>query len=202
MHESGDRGADQQRRRGRADDGLPPAGPPGGYRALEMLQGPVGGFEVPHGTEQHPAQGYLVQLAAGAGAAGAGASGTRAGATGPEKVGERTGGFSGVSPVGGAALVRLSGRALLARSALTARTVRSVRLLRIGVRSLLRPVVHNSVSRRVILVPVLVLVAGPAHVWASITTRSAAIPREPYALTEPSETPSVSATWASVMSAK
>lgn len=190
MHESGDGGADQQRRRGRADDGLPPAGAPGGHRALEMLQGPVGGFEVPHGAAQHPAQDDLVQLAV---------TGAEPAPDAPEEVGQRTGGFGGVSRVGGlggAALVRLSGRALLAR------TIRSVRLLRIGVRSLLRPVVHNSVSRRVVLVPVLVPVAGPAHVWASITTRSAAIPREPYALTEPSETPSVSATCASVMSAK
>lgn len=37
---------------------------------------------------------------------------------------------------------------------------------------------------------------------ASIATRSAAMPRDPYAFTEPSDIPSVSATWASVMSAK
>ncbi len=41
-----------------------------------------------------------------------------------------------------------------------------------------------------------------AHAGASMAIRSAAIPREPYALTEPSEMPSVSATCASVMSAK
>ncbi len=40
------------------------------------------------------------------------------------------------------------------------------------------------------------------HADASMASRSAAMPREPYALTEPSEMPSVSATWASVMSAK
>ncbi len=40
------------------------------------------------------------------------------------------------------------------------------------------------------------------HAVASIATRSAARPREPYAFTEPSDIPSVSATWASVMSAK
>ncbi len=41
-----------------------------------------------------------------------------------------------------------------------------------------------------------------AHAGSSMAIRSAAIPREPYAFTEPSDTPSVSATWASVMSAK
>ncbi|CAM5714728.1 hypothetical protein STENM223S_10828 [Streptomyces tendae] len=45
-------------------------------------------------------------------------------------------------------------------------------------------------------------VLGVAHDDASMASRSAAMPREPYALTEPSEMPSVSATWASVMSAK
>ncbi len=40
------------------------------------------------------------------------------------------------------------------------------------------------------------------HAGASMATRSAAIPREPYALTEPSDIPRVSATCASVMSAK
>ena len=40
------------------------------------------------------------------------------------------------------------------------------------------------------------------HAGASIATRSAAMPRDPYALTEPSDMPSVSATCASVMSAK
>ena len=46
------------------------------------------------------------------------------------------------------------------------------------------------------------LLVVPAHAGASMATRSAAMPREPYAFTEPSDMPSVSATWASVMSAK
>ncbi|MFD8617827.1 hypothetical protein [Streptomyces sp. NPDC059612] len=71
MHEGRYGGADQQCRRGRAHDGLSPAGAPGGHRALQMLQGPVGGFEVPHGAVQHPAQGDLVQLVARTGEAGA-----------------------------------------------------------------------------------------------------------------------------------
>lgn len=45
-------------------------------------------------------------------------------------------------------------------------------------------------------------VRSVAHTGSSMAMRSAAIPREPYAFTEPSDTPSVSATWASVMSAK
>lgn len=47
-----------------------------------------------------------------------------------------------------------------------------------------------------------VVPAVRAHAGASMATRSAAMPREPYAFTEPSDMPSVSATWASVMSAK
>ena len=47
-----------------------------------------------------------------------------------------------------------------------------------------------------------VVLAVRAHAGASMATRSAAMPREPYAFTEPSDMPSVSATWASVMSAK
>ena len=47
-----------------------------------------------------------------------------------------------------------------------------------------------------------VALAVRAHAGASMATRSAAMPREPYALTEPSDMPRVSATWASVMSAK
>lgn len=47
-----------------------------------------------------------------------------------------------------------------------------------------------------------VVLAVRAHADASMATRSAAMPREPYALTEPSDMPRVSATWASVMSAK
>jgi hypothetical protein len=38
------------------------------------------------------------------------------------------------------------------------------------------------------------VVVTAAHFVASMATRSAAIPREPYALTEPRETPRVSAT--------
>lgn len=72
------------------------------------------------------------------------------------------------------------------------------RLLRIRLRSAVRPVVHNVVSSPVIVVPVF----RPAHACASIVTRSAAMPLDPYAFTEPSDIPSVSATWASVMSEK
>ncbi|CAM5718836.1 hypothetical protein SMICM304S_05401 [Streptomyces microflavus] len=233
MHEGGDRGADEQRRRSRADDGLASAGAPGGNRALQMFKGSVGGFEVAHGAVQHPAQDHLVQLAVGAHAhartgvrTGARASTdararARTGIVGaravtrsapapaaPEDVGERTGGALRTAAVSAIRSRRRRRRRFrprfrfraLVRLALRALVVRTVRAIRVGVRGLLGPVVHNSVSRRVILVPVLVPV--PAHAWASITTRSAAIPREPYALTEPSEIPSVSATWASVMSAK
>ena len=57
-----------------------------------------------------------------------------------------------------------------------------------------------SLPRRIPLpLPFLALVA---HAGSSMAMRSAAIPREPYAFTEPSDMPSVSATWASVMSAK
>ncbi len=52
------------------------------------------------------------------------------------------------------------------------------------------------------LVAVRACVVAVAHAGASMATLSAAIPREPYALTEPRDMPSVSATWASVMSAK
>lgn len=55
--------------------------------------------------------------------------------------------------------------------------------------------------RRRISLPFLTLVLV-AHAGSSMAIRSAAIPREPYAFTEPSDMPSVSATWASVMSAK
>lgn len=61
-----------------------------------------------------------------------------------------------------------------------------------------RPVVHNSVPSPVVKRPVrpvpLKPVPVPAHAVASMATRSAAMPREPYAFTEPREIPSVSAT--------
>lgn len=61
-----------------------------------------------------------------------------------------------------------------------------------------RPVVHNFVSSPVVKRPVrpvpLKPVPVPAHAVASMATRSAAMPREPYAFTEPSDIPSVSAT--------
>ncbi len=66
----------------------------------------------------------------------------------------------------------------------------------------------EGVTEAAVRIPAVAPVAGVslrkvvAHTGASIATRSAAMPREPYALTEPSESPRVSATWASVMSAK
>ncbi|GAQ69134.1 hypothetical protein T45_00856 [Streptomyces turgidiscabies] len=50
--------------------------------------------------------------------------------------------------------------------------------------------------------PVLALAWFAAHAGSSMAMRSAAMPREPYAFTEPSDMPSVSATCASVMSEK
>lgn len=72
-------------------------------------------------------------------------------------------------------------------------------------------VVHSSVPsvrlpvlvlRAPFLVTALCVLVVLAHAGASMATRSAAMPREPYALTEPSDIPRVSATCASVMSAK
>lgn len=55
---------------------------------------------------------------------------------------------------------------------------------------------------RVPAVTVAPLGAARAHDVLPIATRRAAMPREPYALTEPTDMPRVSAAWASVMSAK
>lgn len=85
-----------------------------------------------------------------------------------------------------------------------------VRALRVGAVSV-GAVVHNFVPslRLLVLVlgaPPVLIGASPllvlTHAGASMAIRSAAIPREPYALTDPSDIPRVSATWASVMSAK
>lgn len=82
-----------------------------------------------------------------------------------------------------------------------------------------RPVVHSSISSRlarrtvrpfrpfvvlIMLVPARAVPvhAVPVHAVASMAIRSAAMPREPYAFTEPRDMPSVSETCASVMSAK
>ncbi len=211
MYERGDRGADQQHRRRRSDDGLPLPGTPGGDGALQMVEGAVAGFEALDSAPQHTAQDDLVQVRTGTvevvGTTG-GATGTRARscpraharyrAEERRQAGEplRFGGV--ISP------------ALRFRHSLDGHGVRirvPVRVHVRRVRRVLRPVVHNSVSSPVDLTLVRmflrgVLVLAPTHAWASITARSAAIPREPYALTEPREIPSVSATWASVMSAK
>lgn len=66
----------------------------------------------------------------------------------------------------------------------------------VSARFFFRPVVHSSISSR------LVVLLAPAHAVASMAIRSAAMPREPYAFTEPRDMPSVSETCASVMSAK
>lgn len=62
VDEGGDGGADQQGRRGRPDDGLPSPGPAGGDGAVEVVEGPLGGGQLPHRTVQHAAQGHLVQF--------------------------------------------------------------------------------------------------------------------------------------------
>lgn len=78
--------------------------------------------------------------------------------------------------------------------------------------SLAALLVHGCVSsllRLLLFIPLVSPVGGLAPLGAArahdvlpIATRRAAMPREPYALTEPTDMPSVSAAWASVMSAK
>ncbi len=67
------------------------------------------------------------------------------------------------------------------------------------------PAPRSTVARlrtpRRLLIPLLIPLP-PAHTGSSMAMRSAAIPREPYAFTEPNEMPRASATWASVMSEK
>lgn len=68
MDESGDRGADEQGRRRRSDERLPPPGPTGGHRAVQMVEAAVAGFKVLHGAAHHPAQRVLVDVPTIAGA--------------------------------------------------------------------------------------------------------------------------------------
>lgn len=200
MDECGDRGADEQRGRRHPDEGLPTTRTPGGHRAEQMVEGSVARFEVLHGTVHHPAQRGLVE---GITAGGTGALAEETGRT-LESQGVR----APTGPVGPAGPV-------VGRGGAGGTGVRTRPRVAVRVRGVLRPVVHNSVSSPVIpmsasrpaqvpvpvLAPVIVVVT-PTHACASITTRSAAMPREPYAFTEPRDIPSVSATCASVMSAK
>lgn len=105
-----------------------------------------------------------------------------------------------------AALPRILSVALLRVLSVALLRVVSVALLRVvAIPRFTAPVrlVSAALPRIVPVAFVRVAVLGVlVHVRAPMAIRSAAMPREPYALTEPSDMPRVSATWASVMSAK
>lgn len=172
MYERGDRGADEQRRRRHSDDGLPLLGSPGGDGALQMVEGAVTGFEALDSAPQQTAQGDLVQVrtevvevAGAAGTTGAATgtparSCTRAHARYRAEEGRQAG-----EPFRFGAVVS---PALRLRHSLDGHGVRIRVPVRVHVRRVLRPVVHNSVSSPVDLTLVRtflrgVLVLAPTH---------------------------------------
>ncbi len=187
MDERGNRGAEEQRRGRHPDDGLPPPGAPGGNRAAQVVEDAVGRFEVLDGAAQHTAQGELVQV--GTGATGSVRAVARARSEEVRQLCEP--GCSGGVVTPGTCLRRRR-RTFRGSRGLGVRT-----RVRLHVRGVLRPVAHNSASSPVdptllracvrgILrgsvrgfLPASLPALAPDHVWASITTRSAAIPRDP-----------------------
>lgn len=159
-------------RRGHADDRLPLAGAARGDGPAQVVQGAGTRLDVVDRRVQQPAQGQFV----------------------------------GVEPVQAVDSVEPFGALVV--GAVVHSSVPSVRwrvLVPVAPRRLV-PGVGLVSFMGVALLGVAVTGAAPfgvvAHAGASMATRSAAMPREPYAFTEPSDMPRVSATWASVMSAK